>query len=392
MKRGWGLVPFKEACPVVARKPIAFSGPRAYYATGAVDEEGNLAEPDMVAFKSRPSRANCMPLNGDVGFARMKGTRKVVMVDEHLDRRLFSTGFCFLEPQQTVEPQFLRFYLRSEAFQRAKDQISGDGIMGGARNGDIEQLFLPLPPKDEQQRIVAILDEAFESIAAAQNNADRSRQKSVEVFGSHLQALFSAKGTGWRQMRLPDVATTFARGKSRHRPRNDPRLYNGPFPFIQTGDISNANHWLADYAQTYSEQGLAQSRMWPKGTVCIAIVGATVGESAILGFDACFPDSVIGIVTDDRLADNEYVEFLLQAYKALLKEKGKGTARDNINLGCFEDQLFPFPPLQEQKRIVTQLNAINEHLSHQLACCERKLAALVELKASLLHQAFTGQL
>ncbi|HMQ13587.1 MAG TPA: restriction endonuclease subunit S [Candidatus Competibacter phosphatis] len=169
-------------------------------------------------------------------------------------------------------------------------------------------------------------------------------------------------------------------------------LYGGPYPFIQTGDISNADHWLTEYTQTYSELGLAQSRLWPKGTICIAIVGATVGETAILDFEACFPDSVIGIVVDDQLADNEYVEFLFQSFKAIMKEKGKGTARDNINLRTFENQTFPFPALKRQKEIVATLNALREETQRLESIYRHKLATLDELKKSMLHQAFSGQL
>ena len=121
-------------------------------------------------------------------------------------------------------------------------------------------------------------------------------------------------------------------------------------------------------------------------------MGATVGETAILDFEACFPDSVIGIVVNEQSANNEFVEFLLQAFKALLKEQGKGTARDNINLGTFENQRFPFPALRRQKEIVATLNALREETQRLASLYERKLAALEGLKKSLLHQAFTGQL
>ncbi len=146
------------------------------------------------------------------------------------------------------------------------------------------------------------------------------------------------------------------------------------------------------YSQTYSETGLAQSKLWPKGTICIAIVGANVGETAILDFDACFPDSVIGVVVNEQAADNEYVEYVLQSFKAILKEKGKGTARDNINLGTFENQKFPFPKLEVQKKIVSTLNNLAEETQRLESLYEQKLAALAALKKSLLHQAFTGEL
>ena len=117
-----------------------------------------------------------------------------------------------------------------------------------------------------------------------------------------------------------------------------------------------------------------------------------MGETAILSFDACFPDSVIGIVVDSNVGDAEYVEYMLQSYKSLLKEKGQGTARDNINLGTFESQLFPFPSLLRQQEIVSRINIFRDELRRLEATVVRKLDALDELKKSLLHQAFTGQL
>ena len=137
---------------------------------------------------------------------------------------------------------------------------------------------------------------------------------------------------------------------------------------------------------------MAQSKLWPKGTICIAIVGATVGETAILDFDACFPDSVIGIVADARLANNEYVEYMLQFFKAILKAKGKGTARDNINLGTFEHQKFPFPALDVQRSIVAALNDLDKETRRLKDAYLQKLRALAALKKSLLRQAFGGRL
>src|SRR5690606_9340278 len=151
-----------------------------------------------------------------------------------------------------------------------------------------------------------------------------------ELFESYLHRVLEKKGVGWEEKTLKEISIEFARGKSKHRPRGDASLLNGKYPLIQTGDISNADHWINEYSQTYNEKGLAQSKLWRKGTICIAIVGANVAETAILNFDACFPDSVIGIVVNPKKANNEYVDYLLQTYKTYLKEKGKGTARDNI--------------------------------------------------------------
>lgn len=156
-------------------------------------------------------------------------------------------------------------------------------------------------------------------------------------------------------MTLGEVALTFERGKSRHRPRNDPRLYGGNIPFVQTGDIKNAPHKLTEYKQTYSEFGLMQSKVWPKGTLCITIA-ANIAETSILGFDACFPDSIIGFIADPNKTSSEYVEYMLSTYKHKFELQSTGSAQDNLNLAAFSNIALPFPPLAEQARIVAILD------------------------------------
>jgi len=331
--------------------------------------------------------------SGDIVFARTGATTgKSFLVDDPPDAVFASYLIRLRLLDKKLLPEFVSLFFQTGGYwQSIKDGSSGSA-QGGFNATKLGALKIPVPPLSEQQRIVALLDEAFAGIATAKANAEKNLQNARALFESHLQSVFTQRGKGWVEKRIVEVSREFGRGKSKHRPRNEPSLYNGQYPFIQTGDISNADHWLTDYTQTYSERGLAQSRLWPKGTICIAIVGATVGETAILDFEGCFPDSVIGIVVNDEFADNEYVEFLLQSFKALLKEKGQGTARDNINLGTFESQKFPFPPLKRQKEIVATLNALREETQRLANLYERKLAALETLKKSLLHQAFTGDL
>lgn len=258
-------------------------------------------------------------------------------------------------------------------------------------DGDIKAQPLSFPPLPEQQRIVAILDEAFEGIGKAKANAEQNLKNARELFESHLQAVFSQRGEGWAGRTLRQIAVDFGRGKSKHRPRNDPRLYDGPYPFIQTGDVRNSEHLITDFTQTYSEFGLSQSKLWPKGTLCITIA-ANIAETGILSFDACFPDSVIGIIVDENQSNNAFLEYLLQAAKTFLKAKGKGSAQDNINLGTFENELFFFPSLAIQNEITKILDELSAETQHLESIYLRKIAALDELKKSLLHKAFSGEL
>jgi type I restriction enzyme S subunit len=191
--------------------------------------------------------------------------------------------------------------------------------------------------------------------------------------------------------RLSEVSNEFGRGKSKHRPRNDPKLYGGEYPFIQTGDIRNSAHLISSYTQTYNKVGLSQSKLWPAGTVCITIA-ANIAETGILTFDACFPDSVIGVVTNKSIANNKFLEYQLESFKTRLQALGKGSAQDNINMGTFENQLFSFPSLETQIKIVSTLDALREETQRLESIYRQKLAALEALKKSLLHEAFRGQL
>src|ERR1700722_4511120 len=391
----WKTSPLGELCDVIGGGTPAKSEP-AYYAGeipwATVRDMQNeiITETEFRITKKavQSSATNIIPA-GNVVIATRVGLGKVCMVSDDTAINQDLRGIVPRDPLR-LSARFLFWCLKSMS-----DLIVAEGTgatVQGVRLPFVKSLRVPAISLPEQQCTVAILDEAFKGINIAKVNAERNLHNARAVFESHLQSLFKQRGQGWIEKRLTEVSREFGRGKSKHRPRNDSTLYRGPYPFIQTGDISNADHWLTNYTQTYNERGLAQSRLWPKGTICIAIVGATVGETAILDFEACFPDSVIGIVVDDKLADKEYVEFLLQAFKSLLKEKGEGTARDNINLGTFENQKFPFPSLKTQQEIVAALNDLAIETQRLVIIYERKLLALEALKKSLLDRAFSGDL
>jgi type I restriction enzyme S subunit len=256
----------------------------------------------------------------------------------------------------------------------------------------LREIPIPVPPLPEQKRIVAILDEAFEGIDKAIANTANNLANARELFEVQLANSIHQQAGAAEHLHLMDVCIEFGRGKSKHRPRNDPKLYGGLYPFIQTGDLSGAHDIIQSFSQSYSENGLAQSKLWPKGTVCIAIVGATIGESGILGFDACFPDSVIGMVADPSRTTPQYLQYLLRAYKAVIKSKGEGSARENINLGTFEQQQFPFPSIAQQRAIAASLSVLAETAVRLEDIAGQKVRLLNELKTALLARAFSGQL
>lgn len=280
------------------------------------------------------------------------------------------------------------FYWDKELIKR--EQGAG-ATMIHVSKGSMEARLIPLPPLEEQQRIVAVLDEVFEGLARARVYAEANLQNARELFESSLIAIFDQVIGHSDHMTLKDASISFGRGRSRHRPRNATFLYGGPYPFVQTGDIRHSNGTVSAFSQTYSEEGLAQSKLWPAGTVCITIA-ANIAETAVLGFDACFPDSIIGMVADSETTFPEYVEFMLRYFATDLKKQGKGSAQDNINLGTFERTKFPFPPLHEQHEIVEKLSRLTNETTLLSDEYSHKLRDIDDLRQSFLQKAFAGEL
>lgn len=373
MKAGWQTKTIGEICtlqrgfdlPTQKRRSGAFP---LISSSGAIDthDEGPVRGPGVVTGRS-----------GSIG--------NVFYVEEDfwpLNTTLYVRDF------HGADPRFV-YYLLS-GFD-LKSYAGGTGVPTLNRN-DVHCKLAMVPTNvGEQRRIVAILDEAFEGIATSKANAERNLRNARELFDSKLFSLLGPGQGAWPQKTLREVSIDFGRGKSKHRPRNDPKLYSGRYPFIQTGDVRGAEHLIAEYTQTYNDAGLAQSRLWPKGTLCITIA-ANIAETGVLDFDACFPDSIIGVVVDEAQTSSKYLEYMLHTVKASLKAKGKGSAQDNINLATFENERFPFPCIEVQAAIVSQLDDLSDKVQGLEDVYERKLAALDELKKSLLHQAFSGQL
>jgi len=196
---------------------------------------------------------------------------------------------------------------------------------------------------------------------------------------------------GWVWCRMQEVGL-FERGKSKHRPRNDIRLFSeGTYPLVQTGDVSAAKKTgglITTNKTFYNDFGLKQSRMWPKGTLCITIA-ANIAETGILNFDACFPDSVVGFTTikSDSILSN-YIEYFITVMKSDLEHYAPSTAQKNINLGILYELKFPFPPLDEVKAIVEMVNTLMALCDQLEQAIEEGEVQIQQLMQSCLREVF----
>ena len=183
----------------------------------------------------------------------------------------------------------------------------------------------------------------------------------------------------WEKKTL-DQLGSISRGKSKHRPRNDPKLFGGQYPFIQTADVKNANFYITEYSDTYNEAGLAQSKLWDVGTLCITIA-ANIADTGILGIPACFPDSVMGFIPYDGISDVRFIKYCFDLLQRDCKQISQGTAQDNLSWQKLSTIEFPAPPIETQHRIANILSAYDDLIENN-----RKQIKLLEEAAQRLYK------
>jgi type I restriction enzyme S subunit len=187
---------------------------------------------------------------------------------------------------------------------------------------------------------------------------------------------------GWVARRLDELGQ-IERGRSRHRPRNDPRLYGSDVPFFQTGDVKAAVLHLSTPQQWYSERGVAQSRIWGPGVTCITIA-ANIAETAVLGVRACFPDSILGFTPSVQSADAYFVKYLLDTHRSRLTDAARGTTQDNLSVEKLLSFKFPMPEARERSTIVSVLRTFDELIENN----RRRVGLLEEMARTIYREWF----
>jgi type I restriction enzyme S subunit len=289
-----------------------------------------------------------------------------------------------------LESRWMHWLTKTPAFWEQCD-VKSQGTSGKNRIKPEQFLSveIPLPSLAEQRRVVARIEKLASQIHEARTLRHQGAEEAEALFDSALTARFDS--SNWPLKPLPEVATV-ARGKFGHRPRNEPRFYGGDIPFIQIGDISNSNRYIRAHSQTLNESGLAISRMFPIGTVAIAITGATIGVTGILSFASCFPDSIVGIQAKPGVTTPEFIHLAVEHAKKTALAEATQTTQPNINLGNLQRLKVRVPPLPEQRRIVAELDALQAEVDALKRLQAETAAELDALLPAILDRAFKGEL
>jgi len=267
--------------------------------------------------------------------------------------------------------------------------------------------LLPVPPKDEQAAIVRFLDHADRRI----RRAIAAKQKLIRLLEEQKQAIIHRavtrgldpdvrlKPSGvewqgdvpehWDIYRVKQVSQIL-RGKFTYRPRNDPSLYDGPYPFIQTGEVARAQKIITEYRQTLNDRGLAVSKMFPKGTLVMTIA-ANIGEVAVLDFEACFPDSVVGFVPSS-IVDRDYLYYIFLAMKQELLREAPVNTQGNLNVDRIGSRRLALPPLVEQRLMVSSIEKEALEMNTAIEGMRSEASLLREYRTRLIADVVTGKL
>jgi type I restriction enzyme S subunit len=270
----------------------------------------------------------------------------------------------------------------------------------------LSQFNIPLPPLPEQQRIAAYLDASCAAIDAALSAKRRQLEtldtlrKSIALRavtqGLNRQAKMKSSGLDWVtevpahwQVQQIKRVCSLVRGQFTHRPRNDPALYDGAYPFVQTGDITAADKYIRTYSQTLNELGLSVSKRFPKGTLVMSIA-ANIGDVAILNFEACFPDSMIGMIPGHK-TNLDFLYYLMRSMQSIMLRSAVQSTQLNLNYVRIGTNFAPFPPKKEQKEIAEYLDAKEKESNLISDTIETQIATLTAYRKSLIHECVTGQ-
>ena len=391
MKAGWQTKRLGDVCEIIkGRKPVLKTVP----------SKGDL--PYLVAKVMRGSAEAEYASVEDRNAVTVTETETIIICDGSNSGEVF-TGFRGvlsstmgkISKNAEIDDAYLRAFLAStfEVFNGAK---TGAAIPHLDKEA-MYQLQFPLPPLPVQQRIFGILDEAFDGIATAKANAEKNLQNARALFDSHLQSVFTQRGEGWNEKPLEAAASIingFAFKSGDFSPSAEVKCIKITNVGVREFVCESDSYLPADFAAKYAPVSIKS------GSIVLALTRTIISRGLKV---AVVPDKFAGALLNQRVAailtkQNILIEPFLFAYLSTqfvvdyVKERVNTLMQPNLSINDLRSMPIPLPSVHEQEQITNQIFALRNETQRLESLYQRKLAALAELKKSLLHQAFAGKL
>ncbi len=289
-------------------------------------------------------------------------------------------GLAAIRSSNGLDREFLFYLLLSK-----RNEIEGTegAVFPSINKGQIQQIEIAAPPLPEQQRIVGVLDEAFDSIATAKATAEKNLRNARALFESHLNSVFTQRGTGWVEKRLDEVCEitmgTSPKGSTYNSKGDGVPLVNGPVEFSEDS-----------FGKTIRSKFTTEpNKLCKAGDAILCVRGSTTGRMNIAGFDACIGRGVAAIRAKEY---QPWINHFINASRQVIYRLGTGATFPNITGPVLAALKLSMPEVAKQRELAFTLDALRAETQLLESLYQRKLDALDELKKSLLHQAFAGEL
>jgi len=286
-------------------------------------------------------------------------------------------------PKNNEISRVFLIYLIRQICERMKQDSVG-GTVPNISPNTLKNYDVWVPSIENQKEIANTLNLASKLI--------EKRKEQIAEMDKLIQSVFYemfgdpvTNSKTWKKKKLSEMGI-ITRGKSKHRPRNAPELLGGNYPLIQTGDVANSGIFIKEYKSTYSELGLMQSKMWDRGTLCITIA-ANIAKTGILSFDACFPDSIVGMICNEN-TNEIFMQVWFSFFQQILEKNAPESAQKNINLQILGGLEVICPPIKMQNKFAS----IVEEIESQKKAMEESLDEMENNFNALMQKSFRGEL
>ena len=318
---------------------------------------------------------------------------KVAIVPKNIRRGIINQALLKLTPSKLVVPEFLKYWMDSIDFQRSlKEQAGGAAIQNVASVSVLKNIQISLPSIQDQQRLVAILDEAFDGITAAKANAEKNLQNARELFDLQVLSVFAQKGNGWVEKKLQEVCEKITDGT-----HQTPKYFESGYIFLSSRNVTSGRINWEKIKYIDEKQHLEmQRRVAPRAGDVLLAKNGTTGVAAMVDRDVAFDIYVsLALLRARPEMLPAYLLHFINSPNAKLQfnNRLKGVGVPNLHLEEIREVNIAFPKsLAEQQAVVSKLDNFRAETQRLESLYQQKLTALAELKKSLLHEAFSGKL
>jgi len=328
------------------------------------------------------------------------------LVAESFDNVVCGYHLTHIKPKN-INGDFLFRYFQSK-YLNSYFEVSANGVTRYGLSVDkISSALILNPPRPDQTTIANYLDRKTAEI----DKLIAQKERLLELYEEEKTAIINQAVTkgidpdvkfkdsgidwlgeipeGWEVISLKR-ATNIFRGKFGHRPRNDPEFYNGDYPFIQTGDVTNSDKYIKQFHQTLNEKGFSVSQEFPANTLVMTIA-ANIGDLAILSFKACFPDSIVGFYPSNGNS-SEFLYYLFSSMKKVFLKVSTSNTQLNINIDRIAPLKITIPPLSDQSAIVHHIETETARINAKIAKTKRIIELQKEYRTALISEVVTGKI